>query len=68
MEQTWKCEICKKTGSVSYQKNELWFKVVSRIGKDHKQVSPNCKGNAQKVFRDQSLVDENNEAVIVKAG
>jgi len=67
MEQPWRCEICKKTGSVVYEEHEPWFTVMSRIGRDHRHVSPECKGNAQKVFSDRNLLDKNGVAVVVEA-
>jgi hypothetical protein len=65
MKQPWKCDVCGKSGSVEYSKAQLWFHIVSEIGRDHKLVSPDCNGNAQKVFHGKKLVDKNGVAVIV---
>jgi len=42
-DQEWICEKCKRSGKVSYTKDEAdVMSVVHKIGDDHKRVSPNC--------------------------
>lgn len=69
--QLWHCDICSKNGSVEYFRGDAWFRVSSAIGKNHKSVSPECAGDANKVRNlgngKFSLVDKNGITVIVKA-
>ena len=46
-DQKWICEKCKKSGRVSYTKDEAdVMSVAHKIGDDHRRVSPDCDNPA----------------------